>query len=80
MTTNRTPFPLMLLAFFPLLFGGVGTESLADSGSELRQAQGYFENSDYQQAEQIYQDIVKQCPDADQALEAQKGLVMVYIS
>jgi TolA-binding protein len=70
----------MLMAFFPLLFGGVGTESLADSGTELQQAQGYFENSDYQQAEQIYQGIIKKCSDSDQALEAQKGLVMVYIS
>ncbi|MCJ7778406.1 MAG: hypothetical protein MUP16_08850, partial [Sedimentisphaerales bacterium] len=78
--TSRTPIPLMLLMFFPLLFGGVGTESLADSGSELQQAQGYFENNNYQQAEQIYQGIIKQCSDANQALEAQKGLVMVYIT
>ncbi len=48
--------------------------------TDIEQAQGYFENSDYQQAEQIYQGIIKQCSDADQALEAQKGLVMVYIS
>jgi len=69
----------MLLVFISLLFGGLVTESLADSDSELQQAQGYFENSNYQQAEQTYQGIIKQS-DANQALEAQKGLVMVYIS
>ncbi len=53
---------------------------VAGAATTLQQAQGYFENSDYQQAEQIYQGIIKQCSDADQALEAQKGLVMVYIS
>jgi len=52
----------------------------ADVAEDLEFAKTCIKNKDYQQAEGIYESIVADYPDTEYALEAQKGLIIVYIS
>jgi tetratricopeptide (TPR) repeat protein len=70
---------LEALAFF-LFFFCTQAYIYADTSSKLKQAQSCYENSNYQDALIIYQSIIKQSTNPDDAIEAQKGLVMIHIA
>lgn len=52
----------------------------ADASEQLKQAENYYEASDYPRAEQVYIDILKQYPDTGFAFAAQKKLTILYIA
>jgi tetratricopeptide (TPR) repeat protein len=52
----------------------------ADVSAQLKQAAAYKDNRRYEQAEAIYQQIITASPDTNDALEAQKQLVLIYIA
>jgi outer membrane protein assembly factor BamD (BamD/ComL family) len=70
---------LVVLAFL-LFFRCTQAYLYADVSSQLKQAQSYYENSNYQDAVIIYQNIIKQSIDPNDTIEAQKGLVMMHIA
>ena len=53
---------------------------LAGVPDRFEQAESYEKQGQYEQAEQIYQQIVTDNPGTDDALKAQKNLVIVYIN
>ena len=59
------------------VFLGMTGEPLVDAAAQLEQAD---ENNSYEQAEAVYNSIVADYPGTDDALEAQKQLVILYIS
>jgi len=62
------------------VFLGMTEQPLVDTIAQLEQAQAYVNNGEYEQAEIIYKTIVTDYPGTDYALEAQKGLTILYIS
>ena len=60
------------LALFALLFSEMVGVCFADAATQFKQAETYKKNKQYDQAEQIYQQILINFPDSNDALEAQK--------
>lgn len=71
---NGYLFISSILSF--LLLGNCNADALAD----LAQTDTLAVNGDYQQAEVIYKEIVTDYAGTNEALEAQKGLTIVYIA
>jgi len=67
------------LVLFGLLLSTVPRECFADALAQLQQADAYMKDKNYEQAEAIYQQIVTDFPDSNDALEAQKQLTILYI-
>jgi tetratricopeptide (TPR) repeat protein len=70
-------FPATFLLF--LLFLTTAASAAADASDQLKQADTLTEAGQYQQAEQIYRQVAADYPGTDYALEAQKGLVVLYV-
>jgi len=68
------------LALFGLLFSTMAGDCFADVSAQFQQAETYRNNKQYEQAEAIYQQIVTDFPDSNDALEAQKQLTLIYIA
>lgn len=75
---------LILLCLCLLLFGVVlsaaWVENSADATAELNQAEEYEKDGNYEEAEATYKKVATDFAGTDYALEAQKQLVMLYIS
>jgi len=56
-----------------------GSQAFGDVTAQLEQAGAYQEEGQYEEAEQIYQDIITQYPGTDGALAAQTQLTILYI-
>ncbi len=67
-------------AVFGLLLIQLNTNGFADTTEQFKQASACIKNKNYQKAEQIYLAIEANCPDGNDAIKAQKELVIVYIS
>jgi tetratricopeptide (TPR) repeat protein len=65
------------LLFLPLLLTTAAVS--ADPSAQLKQAETFRKNKQYQQAEEICQAIIRDHPSTDHALKAQKKLVILYI-
>ncbi len=76
----RKENPFVALAAVVLLFFAPTDKAYADVSAQLEQAQACEENGQYEQAAEIYGQIVTNLPDTDEALAAQKGLVVMYIT
>jgi tetratricopeptide (TPR) repeat protein len=63
-----------------LILSILAAECFAGISDQLKQAQDYQNNRQYEQAEAIYQQIVTAFPDTNDALEAQKQLTLIYIA
>jgi len=72
-------FLISTVLFGVLLFMAAGVW-FADTSELLEQAQIYKQEGNYEQAEAIYQQIVSDFPDSNDALEAQKQLALIYIA
>ena len=68
------------LALFGLVLSERAEVWFADTSALFEQAQIYKQDGNYEQAEQIYQQIVTDFPDSNDALEAQKQLALMYIT
>jgi tetratricopeptide (TPR) repeat protein len=62
-----------------VLFLTTAASAAADVSDQLKQADTLTEAGQYQQAEQIYRQVAADYPGTDYALEAQKGLVVLYV-
>lgn len=71
---------ILLISSVALLFGVIPHPAYADVSAQLKQAAGYKDNRQYQQAEAIYQQIVTAFPDTNESLEAQKQITIIYIT
>jgi len=69
---------LTALVSFCFLSIGMQKDCFADVSAQLKQAEALKDNRKYDQAEAIYQQIVTAFPDTNDALEAQKQLVLIY--
>jgi len=69
---------LTALVSFCFLSIGMPKDCFADVSAQLKQAEALKDNRKYDQAEAIYQQIVTAFPDTNDALEAQKQLVLIY--
>jgi len=76
MTTKTLLISSVLSGF--LFFMAAG-QCFADASEQLKQADDYKQNKQYEQAEAIYQQIVTDFPGTDDALKAQKELTLLYI-
>ena len=76
MTKKLLPLSSLLPA---LLILGMTALSFADVSDQLKQADKYRKNKQYEQAEKLCQDIVRAHTGTDYALRAQKKLVILYI-
>jgi len=63
-----------------LMFSTMPRVCFADAATQFKQAETYKKNKQYDQAEQIYQQILINFPDSNDALEAQKQLTLIYIA
>jgi tetratricopeptide (TPR) repeat protein len=63
-----------------LLFLTIPHPALADVSAQLKQAEAYQSNRQFNEAEAIYQQIITSFPDTNDALEAQKQLTFIYIA
>ncbi len=73
------------ISFIPLVFfcfsWFVFTDQLlADVAADLKQAEEFKNNSQYEQAEGIYKQIIANNPGTDNAFQAQKELALLYIA
>jgi tetratricopeptide (TPR) repeat protein len=71
---------LISLVLFILVFFQMGQKCFADAAAQLEQAEKYQEGGDSEQAEAIYKQVVTTYPGTGEALEAQKGLTILYIA
>jgi len=71
---------LIFSVLFGLLFLVIPGECLADASAQLKQADAYKKNKQYEQAKAIYQQIITDYPGTDYACTAQKNLTLVYIA
>ena len=62
------------------LFSAMAHNAFADVSAQLEQAKAYVENKHYEQAEIIYKTIAQDYPDTTDALAAQTGLTVLYIT
>jgi len=69
----------LFISSVSLLFLIIPHPALANASAQLKQAETYQNNRQYEQAEAIYQQIVTAFPDTNEALEAQKQRTIVYI-
>jgi len=76
----RCRIPFICLTLCSLLVLGMSTRALADASAKLEQAELLMNTWQYEQAEAMYRQIVADYPDTDCALEAQKELVMLYLT
>ncbi len=67
-------------AVFCLLLIQLCQIGFADVMEQFKLADGYVKGKKYQKAEQIYLAIEANCPDSNDAMKAQKELVIVYIT
>ncbi|MBW8039093.1 MAG: tetratricopeptide repeat protein [Planctomycetes bacterium] len=70
---------LISSVLFCFLFSVAASECYANASAQFKQADDYKKNKQYEQAEAIYQQIVTDFPDSNDALEAQKQLTLIYI-
>jgi len=63
-----------------LLFFGLTGEVLGDASEQFEQAGTHEKKKEYDQAEEIYQQILASSPDPNDALEAQTRLTCVYVA
>jgi TolA-binding protein len=63
---------------FGLVFLGISVKCIAGPSEELAQADAYWKNGNFGQAETTYKALVTGYPGSDYSLEAQKKLVMLY--
>ena len=71
---------ILFISSVTLLFLTIQHPALADVSIQLKQAETYQNNRQYEQAEAIYQQIVTAFPDTNDALVAQKQLTLIYIA
>jgi tetratricopeptide (TPR) repeat protein len=71
---------LLSSALFGLLFLGLPGEDLSDASTQLEQAETCMKEGQYQQAEEIYQQIITDYPGTDYEFQAQKNLVILYVT
>ena len=70
---------LVSLSIFSLQLFCITTTAFADAASELEQADAYYKNKDYSQAEAIYQNVKTYYPGTEEAYKAYRKLVVLYI-
>jgi tetratricopeptide (TPR) repeat protein len=72
-----------LFTLLPILFCVLSVEvtgkTFADAPAQLEQAETYQKEGQYAQAKQIYQQIVTDYPDTNDAFHAQKNLTILYV-
>jgi hypothetical protein len=68
------------LALSGLLFSTMPPACFADAAAQLKQAETYKQNEQYEQAEAIYRDIVADYPGTDEAFKAQKSSAISQLS
>ncbi|MHC4687862.1 MAG: tetratricopeptide repeat protein, partial [Planctomycetota bacterium] len=68
---------ILLIALLVFVTAG---RCFADVSAQFEQAQTYERQGQYEQAEQIYQQIAADYPGSDDALTAQKSLTCLYIA
>ena len=69
-----------LFVLLPLfVFFGITEQCFANPYLQIKLAETYEENEDYEQAEVIYKTIVADYPVSDYALKAQQKLAILYI-
>lgn len=76
----REKIPFLSLALFVLLSFALPGKVLGDASTQLEQARTHEKNKQYNQAEQIYQQILASSPDPNDALKAQTRLTCLYIA
>lgn len=73
-----------VLLLSPVLFGllllELGGGASEDASAQLEQAETYQRQGQYEQAEEIYQQIVTDHPGSDYAFQAQKNLTILYVA
>ena len=74
---KRIHFALIILTM-GLVFG-LASRAPGNVSDQFSQAKSYQEDKQYDQAEQVYRQIIAQFPDSNDALEAQKHLTCLYI-
>ena len=76
MSTKTLLITSVLFGFLLSVAAGL---CLADASAQLKQADGYKRAKQYEQAEAIYQQIVTDFPDSNDAFHAQKNLTILYV-
>jgi tetratricopeptide (TPR) repeat protein len=71
---------ILFISSVTLLFLTTPHPAYADVSAQLKQAETYQNNRQYEQAEAIYQQIATAFPDTNDALEAQMQLTLIYIA
>lgn len=73
-----------ILLLSPVLFGllllQLTGESSQDAPAQLEQAETYQRQGQYEQAEEIYQQIVTDYPGTEYAFQAQKNITILYVA
>jgi len=63
-----------------LLFAGITYPVFADVSAQFKEAEDNVKNTNYAEAEKIYRQIITDYPGTDYAYQAQKNLIMLYIT
>jgi tetratricopeptide (TPR) repeat protein len=71
---------LLSSVLFGLLFLVIPDKCFADASEQLKQAETFKKDGNYEEAEAIYLQIITGYPGTDYALEAQKQLTLMYIT
>ncbi len=75
---RRIEFAVTVFAL--ILAIGLEGKAVGDVPDQLAEAEQFVKSGNYDQAEQIYRQIVEQFPDSNDALEAQKQLTCLYVT
>jgi len=75
----RNKIPFTHLVPFVLLFIGLVGSAFADASSQLEQAEVLANNGQHKQIETLYKQIVTDYPGTEEAFQAQKSLLILYI-
>ena len=70
---------LITSVLFVFLLSAAAGQCFADASIQFKQANDYKQNKQYEQAEAIYQQIAVDYPGTDDAFQAQKNLVILYV-
>ncbi len=73
-------FSLFLSVIISLFFLSATSRVFADAATQLQQAEEYLKNKQYEQAEQVYKQIIAENPGTNDALQAQEKLTCLYVT
>ncbi|MGD8787417.1 MAG: tetratricopeptide repeat protein [Phycisphaerales bacterium] len=70
----------ILISLIALLVFMMTVKSTADVSDQLKRAQALINDNQYEQAKNLYKQILAESPNSDAALEAQKQIVIIHIA